>query len=295
MNLAVDLGNYNINTDVGVMFSSTFIEEDASNPLNEELITFGDKTYAINRPAEFDYEFNKTLKNYKPNLLYAIDKSLQELGIEDKEYAINVILGIPIENIGVSVNYKEDLEGKEFEFIIDKGTKKERSRKIRIDKVGVVREGVSSFYALPKIKRKNRDVMIIDIGGRTINVCTFKNGKLEHTKQINRGMIDFYNDVKTAYNSKNGNNINTEDVDHLIQKGHLKTNKEEEVKFVEKMFNSIKSIANRNFYDIYITGGGAIRLEDTIVEIEPRCELMDEALFTNAYGNKKIADAKWGE
>lgn len=282
MILAVDLGNYNINTSEDVKFPSTFTEGLVENPIGEEIVTIGDKSYCMAKEGAFDYEFNKTKKNYKPNLFYAIHKSTNETEID-------LVLGIPVENFGVAIEFKEDLEGKEFEFTVNG-----EEKKIKINRVAVVGEAISSFYMLKEEDRKD-DVMIIDIGGRTVNVVTFKNKRLEHKKQINIGMINFYEDVKIRHNSEKGDNLDTEQIDHLIQKGFIQVNKDDEVSFLNKIFNAIKPVANKDYYKIYFTGGGSIRLENTIKELEPRAKVMEDALFTNCKGNKKIAQVQWGK
>lgn len=283
MILTVDLGNYNVNTSEDVMFPATFTVGAPENPIGEEIITIGDTDYCMAKESAFDYEFNKNKKNYKPNLFYAIHKSTDETEID-------LVLGIPVENFGVAGNFKEDLEGKEFEFKING-----ENKKIKINRVAVVGEGISSYYMLKKEQRDNKSVMIIDIGGRTINVATFKSGRLEYKKQINKGMIDLYDSIKSRHNSINGDNLETEQIDYLIQQGHVEVNKEDELSFVNSIFNAIKPVANRNYYDVYFTGGGSIRLEHTLKEIEPRGIIMEDPLFTNCKGNKKIAQAQWGK
>lgn len=282
--LTVDLGNYNINTSERIMFPATFAEGKPENPQGEEIITIEDKHYCMAKECAFDFEFNKNKKNYKPNLFYAIERS-----IKGKEKNINLVLGVPVENFGVGNDFKSDLEGKEFEYSINGD-----SRKVKFNKVAVVGEAISSFYTLPPQERTG-DVMIIDIGGRTINVVTFRNGKLEHKKQINTGTLDFYETVKTRHNSNNGDNLETEQMYSYIKKGMVEVNHDDEVKFLKDAFNRIKQVANRDFYKIFFTGGGSITLEDTIKELEPRGNIMEDALYTNVNGNKAIAEAQWGE
>lgn len=282
MILTVDLGNYNINTSEGVMFPATFEDGVVENPIGEEIVTIGESSYCMAKECAFDYEFNKNRKNYKPNLFYAIDKSTSA-----KE--IDLVLGVPVENFGVGNDFKEDLENKEFEFKVNGVDKK-----VKINRVAVVGEGISSFYMLTK-EQRSEDVMIIDIGGRTVNVVTFRQGRLEHKKQINMGMINHYEDVKSRHNSANGDNVNTEQVYSLIKKGMVKVDHADELSFVNSMFNAIKPIANKDFYNVYYTGGGSLTLKNTLEEVYPKGTLMDNPLFTNANGNKKIAEAQWSK
>lgn len=284
MILAIDLGNYNIKTSEGIHFISTFAEFDGIDPGERKLLNYNGKDYVMELKSSFDNEFNKTKKNYIPNLLWAINRSLPR-GVD----SVSIVLGIPIENLGTVNKFKEELENKRFAFRV-KGNEK---RSILIDKVAVVAEGVSSFYTLPEAERRN-DTLIIDIGGRTTNVVSFKNGRIEHKKQINRGMINYYEDVASKYNSK-GECVNTEDIKNLIDKGIVDIDtvtfyKNELVKYI---FNQVKTKCNRDYYKIWFTGGGSIELKETILRLEPNANFMDNALFTNVNGNKKIALTQW--
>lgn len=284
MILAIDLGNYNIKTSEGINFISTFAEFDGIDPGERKLLNYNGKDYVMELKSSFDNEFNKTKKNYIPNLLWAINRSLPR-GVD----SVSIVLGIPVENLGTVNKFKEELENKRFTFRV-KGNEK---RSILIDKVAVVAEGVSSFYTLPETERMN-DTLIIDIGGRTTNVVSFKNGRIEHKKQINRGMINYYEDVASKYNSK-GECVNTEDIKNLIEKGIVDIDtvtfyKNELVKYI---FNQVKTKCNRDYYKIWFTGGGSIELKETILRLEPKANFMDNALFTNVNGNKRIALTQW--
>lgn len=282
MILAVDLGNYNIKTSEDVQFISTFEEFDRVDPSENKILKFEGKEYVMEKKGSFDNEFNKTQKNYIPNLLWAIHKSTGK-----EVESLKIVLGIPVENLGVMNNYKEELEGKEFKFNIN-----EEERTILIEKVAVVGEGISSFYALADNERLN-DTLIVDIGGRTINVVSFKDKRIENKLQINYGMINYYNDVRARHNST-GDNQKTEDIKNLIDKGNIKTDiKPCKNKIVKDMFNDIKSIVNRDYYKIWFTGGGSVDLKDVILEFEPKANFMEDALFTNVKGNKKIAITQW--
>lgn len=284
MILAVDLGNYNIKTSEGVQFISTFSEFDGVDPQEEKILRFDGKEYVMELKTSFDNEFNKTKKDYIPNLLWAIHKS----STKDTKN-IKLVLGIPVENMGAVNNFKEELEGKEFKFQV----KNEETRTIVIDKVAVVAEGVSSFYTLSEQERL-KDTLIIDIGGRTANVVSFKNGRIEHKKQVNRGMINYYEDVTSKHNST-GENVNTEDIKNLIDRNIVDKDIVDYYKkdLIGYILNQIKTKCNRDYYNIWFTGGGSIELKDIILQLEPRANFMEDAIFTNVKGNKKIALSQW--
>jgi len=283
MILAVDLGNYNIKTSENVQFISTFEVYDGIDPYESKVISIDGVDYAMEKKGSFDNEFNKTRKNYIPNLLWAIHKS-----IHNDTNGIKLILGVPVENLGVINNFKEELEGKEFIYKV-----KNKEKAILIEKVAVVGEGISSFYTLPDNERLE-DTLIVDIGGRTVNVVSFKQQRMEKKLQINNGMLDYYNKVREKHNSF-GNNQKTEDIKNLIDKGHITIDIEPlQIKLINDIFNDIKTIVNKNYYKIWFTGGGSIELKTSILKLEPRSNFMDNALFTNVNGNKKIAIGQWG-
>lgn len=191
--------------------------------------------------------------------------------------------------MGAINKYKDELEGKEFKFKVNN----DDYRTVLIERVAVVAEGVSSFYTLSEKERLN-DTLIIDIGGRTSNVVTFKGGRIEHKKQVNRGMIDYYEDVVAKYNST-GENVNTEDIKNLIDKKIVNENiiSYYQENLVNYILNQVKTKCNRDYYKIWFTGGGSIELRDIILKLEPNANFMDNPLFTNVNGNKKIAVTQW--
>lgn len=103
MILAIDLGNYNIKTSEGFMGLATFKKNNQVNPLNEEIIEIEGTSYLMNKVSQFEYKFNKTEKNYMPNLLYAIVKSTDETEID-------LVLNLPLDNLGAADTYKKNLQ-----------------------------------------------------------------------------------------------------------------------------------------------------------------------------------------
>lgn len=282
MILAVDLGNYNIKTSEEIIFSSRFVKGGDFAPVGEETIEIDGVFYTMMK-GEFENKFNKAAKNYLPNLLYAIGKSTTE---SDKE--IDLVLGVPLDNIAIKDIFKSELKGKTFKFKIN-----DVDREIKINRVATIAEGMSSFYTLNKTERE-KDTLIIDIGGRTTNVVTFINGKAEHKFTITKGMIDLYDSIKTRVNA-NGNNYELEEMERLIKNGVFGDVKEDKRIFLESIMNKIELKLKYETYNVYFTGGGSIELEDVIRELNIRPNFMPNALFSNVLGNKKVAQMKWSK
>ena len=277
--LAVDLGNFNIKTSEGIIFQSRFrkITEEFEDT---NVFEFKNKKYEMGI-GEFDNTYNKAEKDYMPNLMYAIYKSIDE----DKS-SINLVLGVPASNLGIKESFKEELEGKIFKFSVDGNMKM-----VKINKVATVAEGLSSFYTLRK-EQRDKDTLIIDVGGRTVNVCTFVNGKCIEKFTIPLGVINLYNKVAENYNS-NGNNATTEEIIRLVNNKTINCNKEK-VEIVNNILNAIKlKINNIETYNIYLTGGGALELDTQFRNRINKYEILPNPIFSNVTGNKILAEIKW--
>lgn len=279
MILAVDLGNYNIKTSEGIVFESRFQEVEKED-FDTELLELNNKFYKM-ESGSFENEFNKAKKNYFPNLLYAISKSVDK----DSEQ-LDLVLGVPASNMGISKELKNDLENKTFKFNLF-GIEKE----FKINKVATVAEGLSSFYTLKKEERL-KDVLILDIGGRTINVCTFSKGKNIVKFTQPKGMLDLYLMVQERYN-KDGNNADIEEIIRLIENSTINFD-EEKQQFIKEQINKIKlKISNFSTYKIWVTGGGSLELQEALRDNVGEINYIPDSLFSNVKGNKNIAEAKW--
>ena len=277
--LAIDMGNYNIKTSEGIMFISTFTEGEVLNPQGEEVIEFEGKTYMMEK-GTFDNEYNKSKKNYKPNLLYAISKSIPR---SIKE--IDLVLGVPVDNIKITEQFKEELQEQEFKWVLNG-----KERVVKIKRVATVGEGISAFYTLNKIKRLS-PIIMIDIGGRTVNVIIFEKGKIKDKFTIPKGMIELY-DVIAAKENATGNRYRAEQIYDLIQRGIITDTEKEEKLFISQIMNEIKRRVDIELYDIVFSGGGSIVLES---HLECLGDIIEDGIFANVNGNKLIAEIQWEE
>lgn len=276
--LAVDLGNYNIKTSSGIIFSSKFTTEKQIDRESEDIIEIGGIEYTIGK-GNFEFEFDKTKKIYLPLLLAAIVKSTK-----DKE--IDLVLGCPLVQVAKKDDFVTELSNKSFSFKYNG-----KITTIAINKVAVVPEGFSSFYTLPKHIRDGR-TLIIDIGGRTVNAASFIKGKLEKTDTITTGILDLYNIIKTKENAK-GKNLTVEDIESLIEENRIFDIESEKIDFIKGILNDLKLKFDTSLYDVWFTGGGTVVLKDIITRKIKRANIVDNALFSNVNGNKAIAQVKW--
>lgn len=277
--LTVDIGSFNVKTSNGGIFENRCILDNDSDIFGAETLTYEENTYFFERGA-FDKEFVKTKKSIEVPLLYAIGKE----GIEGN---INLILHLPASQFALKKEIIEKLQGKSFEFKVN-GI----DHKIIFDKVGVLKEGFSSYYALPK--RNTGLIAIIDIGGRTTDVFTFVNGKEEKEISVPIGTMDYFKEIVKKLNLA-GENRKIEDIHKLIANEIIDIKDYEEVTqlIANKITNEIKiEISNLNDYDIKLCGGGCEYFEEKFKSSFDKIESIKDSIFSNVNGSYFIGKAK---
>lgn len=277
----IDLGNYNIKLSEDIKFISSYIEFDGADTSESNILEYNGKKYAMEFENDFDGEFNKVKKSYEPNLLWALDKS----GAKDGD-RYRLLLGLPLNNLGQAQVLKDNLIGKDFTYTTDE------TKTIHIEDVVIVGEGISSYYMLPQAYRE-KDLIIIDLGGRTANVVEYKNKRVIDKDTLNVGMIDFYGDIKVKFNNEEGQNVETYQVEHLINTGVIQQYTSVEDSFVNTLMNKVKVKFNTGLGKLIIfTGGGSITLRSALERYDNNFKFIDNPLYSNVKGNLKIAKAK---
>lgn len=291
MIIVTDLGTYSIKNDKKCLFTSRFEMWSGNNRIGEDLLEYNGSIYAMGK-GSFDNEFNKARKNYMPNLLLSLDKYM---GKNNKLEDIDLVLGLPLDNLGISQELKDTLSNKTFDYKLN-----DVEKQVSIKRVAVVGEGIGAYYTIDEHERKSSDICLIDIGGRTSNIAVFKNGKLTMKFTIPLGSINLFDSLAAYYNNLEGSNKVAEDIEELIQKKVIKDN-EEVIKiknnFLHSILNEIDRKLDRRLYIGYFSGGSSLLIKDQIEEIEDMMEikLVDEPVFANVNGNKSLAEAMWGE
>lgn len=286
--LAVDLGNWNTKTNKRVVFESRYSGEKLQNRLNENIIEYNGNEYFMEK-ASWDKEFNKANKNYMPNLLYAIYRSFPN---EDK-LKLNIVLGLPLTQLALKEKLKEQLADKTFDF---KFNGKEKT--VSICKVGVVAEGFSSIFTIPDSERD--DILLIDIGGRTINIIEYYDNRPQKKETLTYGIFEFYQAVLETQSAL-GKNLTIEDMRRVVSKGWI--NQEYITPCKEELVRRIKNDIKQNFkidmFNIYFTGGGSAILRDELDKEfmlesgKSRVNFLPEPVFTNVLGNYTIVKTMW--
>lgn len=287
MKIGIDVGNYNVKTSEEILFKSAVSNTIEYGNKFDKLI-YNDETYYLGTgKLEIDYrKFDKD--NYIPLLLGSICKSSNH--IEN-----DLGLGLPIKQYK---NFKNELismlTGTEYDVIFN-GIK----RKIKIMDVDVFPEsvaGIVSNYDKLIIKIGNRDIISVDIGGKTTDIALIRNKKVIKSSQINVGTIDIYNCIKISLEEKYFDvKINLDNVERYLENGFIYKGEKQDIKFAIKscndLFKEIYTELNLNYpiqEGATIVQGGGAELLGSIFKKKIDGLIIDKDLFANAKGYKML-------
>lgn len=293
MIIGVDLGNYSVKTSKGITFFSKVNESNGLFDENE--VIFDGKRLLIGE-GEFETDFNKSMKKNTLPLLYTA------LALSDSnEDMFDVVLGLPIQQYKANkddvINYIKDNNYK----VVEVGGVK---REVYINEVQVVPEGASAYYNLSyenKLKIGNKQLVIVDIGGRTTDVCLFKDKKIKQYKTIPTGMLNIYNDIATVINELYSQNFTLEDGEEVLKDGLFLDGEEKDITFIKhilkKHFDTIFKELQLNFNVskgyVLLTGGGASVFKTAFNNRLKNLIVSDDNVFDNVKGFKKVGDSLW--
>lgn len=262
MKLGIDVGNYQVKTSTGVIFDSRVETETAYGSVADVLELDG-STYRIGE-GNFDIEARKFDKDsYEPLLVTAICKSTDE-------EIIDLGLGLPVLQYRNKDNIKElisKFEGKSYELRINS-----HNRQLKIRSVGVYPEGVAGFiYLLTqddqlKAEIGDRDVVVVDIGGKTTDIALLRNKRAVLPDSVDVGTIDIYDTIAKELRVKYyDGKIENEKIQDYLDKGFYYRGTKQDISFATKkvkdLFDTIYSKLKLNYpittEAVVIIGGGA--------------------------------------
>lgn len=287
MILGVDLGNWNIKTSERNVFPSRYTTVENLLGATGDVLEYEGNKYYI-REGKLENNYDKANKETNTILfLYAL--ALQ------KDKYFKVVVGLPALTYKTSRDtFKEKLlENKVYNLKIN-GIEKT----IIIEDLIVFPEGAGSYYSL---SQRTKNAVIVDIGGGTTNIVSFKNGKLDKCTTLGKGMIELYNNVREYLNSTYTLKLELEDIEIIMREGLRVDGNEISFAFIKPIIDSfVKDLMNelRNYpirtSKVLLTGGGSKLLKGPLSKI-PGLEVIDDYLFSNAKGFKKVGEAKWKE
>lgn len=288
MILGIDLGNYSVKTSERISFFSKVTEQEQFYDTNKMNIN-GEVLYVGD--GKFDTGWNKAEKDNTLTLLYtAISRSTDD--------RINkVVLGLPIKQ------YKKNKD-KLKEYIKENRCARVNERDIVIQDVEVVPESAAIYYNLPyehyEEFTKNQ-LTIVCIGGRTTEICQYKNGKIIGFDSYKLGMLNVYQDIVSYINNKYTKDFELEEGEDVLENGLLLDGE-----YIDMSF--IKPILKRHFIDvykdiqlkfnidkgyIYLTGGGSKIFEKAFRNRSSNVVKSNDPIYDNVMGYKRVGANLW--
>lgn len=290
MILGVDIGTYSVKTSTKVTFFSKFTQEDSFTEINK--MNIGGVDYNIGE-GEFSTDWNKSRKDNTLILLYAaIAKST-------KDNINQIVLGLPVQQYKKNKDTIIELVGSNKCTTINK-------RNIIITDITVAPEGASTYYAMDIELRQmigNKQLIIIDIGGRTTDIVVFEGKKIIDVKTIPVGMLNIYQEIIDYVNSEYTESLNLEDGEIILKEGLFLDGELHDISFIkpilERNFNTIfkelqlKYNVNKGY--VYLTGGGSLTLKLAFRNRLKNIVISKNPVFDNAIGFKKVGESLWLE
>lgn len=287
MILGVDLGNWSVKTSEGDIFPSRYtIVENILGATGDVLEYEGVKYYM--REGKLENNYDKA--NKETNLILF----LYSLALQKDRY-FKAVVGLPALAYKANRDVFKDklLNQKIHDLTINK-----QPKKIIIEDLIVFPEGAGAYFNL---RNRPKNCVIIDVGGGTINIVSFKNGKLDTCTTIGKGMIQLYNQVRDYLNSTYTLKLELEDIEIIMREGLKVDNEEISFAFIKPIIDSfVSDLMNelRNFpirtSKVLLTGGGS-KLLKVPLSIIPGLEVIEDYLFSNSKGFKKVGESKWKE
>lgn len=295
--IGVDLGNCNIKTSKGIIVPSLITRGENYLISTGYQLEFNNEILII---GEGDYDTNLD-KISKENLLPMLCLAL---GLSTKEEFIRIVLGLPI-------NQYRSKKDKMIEVIEDNKILNFKlngvERTIYIEDAAIFPEGVATYYSLDVDKRRElieKNLIVLDIGGRTTDIALLKAGKkrsVAKSTSLDVGMINIYNDMINEINSLYTLGLNIEDAEGIIKNGLEVDGEKKDTEFIkdiirnniERVFKELNISYPVRTSPILVTGGGGRSFFKSIKRRYPSARMIEDNLFSNANGYKRVGEKLW--
>lgn len=272
----IDLGNYNIKYlgESSGVFSSKYHTNFEPNETAFERIEVNGKKYFIG-VGSYSLEYTKANKECLiPQVLYAIGQANNGNNI-----TTDLCVLLPIEQMPKKEEIINLLQKKFFRCEINGKTVN-----IRIEKCLVLPECQTARLSL---ESPSGDLLLLDIGSRTLNFAAYSNNKLNINGTARLGIINLYEKIMTIENAK-GNDYVLSDIETQIRRGKIVVPDEVYVEFFRELLNAIKTKVSIQKYDVVFLGGGALVLKEIIQKIDG-VEIHDNPVFASVFGALEVA------
>lgn len=260
MILGVDLGNYYTKSSKGIYFLSK-VSRIPSIESKDFIVSDNSKIYL--GEGEFDTEYRKA---YRVNLLYLLQGAIERT-TNDKNNKL--VVGLPLSQ------YKEDKE-----HLINRIL---QSR--LVNDVEVVPEGILTVPA-------NYEGIIIDIGGRTTDICLLKfesnKRRIKKPMSLPTGVMNLESDFINYLNNLYGLDLKPSDSERILKNGLYIYGERKEIsldifkEFVEIIVRRVQVDYSLKTNNVVLIGGGAEKLFNAFKNRIPQSYLVKEPFMANA-------------
>jgi plasmid segregation protein ParM len=290
--LGIDVGNYNLH----VASSNGNIVMPAMYTTKENLIDKGESieingvTYYL-CSGSLEIKLNKVEKKSILPLIYAgiIKSTLDPV--------VNIIVGLPCSQYKMNKDVmKQNIISNKVINIKYKGVE----RTIVIENCEVFPEGAGSYYSL---EDKPQNCIIVDIGGKTINMVQIEKGKVTNPNTKPLGMINLYSDIRDYLNSKYTLDLKIEQIEDVLKEGLWVEAEKVDMSFIKPIISDfINELMNElelkypiRTQEVLLTGGGAFLLYGVLQRKITRIRRLENYLTANAEGFRKVGLNLWKE
>ena len=295
--IGIDLGNCNLKTSKKIIVPALITRGGNYLISTGYEINFNGELFIIGE-GDYDTNLNKLSKeNLLPMLCLAA-------GLSTKEEFIRVVLGLPKNQYRSNKNKMLEIieENKILNFKLNG-----LDRCICIEEASIFPEGVATYYSLDIEKRKalvDQDLIILDIGGRTTDIALLKAGKkrsVAKSTSLDVGIINIYNDMINEINSLYTLGLNIEDAEGILKNGLEVDGEKQDTSFIknivknniEKVFKELNISYPVRTSPLIVTGGGGKSFFKSLKKRYPTAQLVEDNLFSNAIGYKRVGDKLW--
>lgn len=293
MYYASDVGHYLVKDSNSNMYPAK-VSRHKEYGSNADMIKIEGKTYYIG-DGEYEINVQKYNKsNYIPLLLAGIAKSTKEPYV-----TVKLAVGLPLNQYKTCKNELIDLlEETKYSIVFNS-----EPRIIEITTVEVYPEGISAYqHIVDKYVDEigNRDIVIVDIGGGTTDICLIRDYVAMKPTSLNIGSIHFYDAIKKAIEVKFIDvKIDLEKVRDYVLNGFWYEGEEQDISFAinaseylfEKIYNELKLNYPITTEKVFLIGGGSELLAETFKDSIADLVVIDD-LFANAKGYLELLEGE---
>lgn len=288
-----DLGNFNMKLSDTLCVRNDYIEFNANEDNYQNYdIEIGNKKYKFGTDTKFYAEEDKVNREQLPMILYGINQCCSSQEVE-----AYLFLGVPNDEFILKDVLINKLKSKTFVYKDYNDIK----YTVLMKDVKVYREGTGAWFTIDSKIRNSSNIILLDIGGRTINMIVSRKGVIQGeyvTTARNCGMIKLYKDLNLEYSKQIGRRQGDDTihlVPDLIESKLINLSDSRYASIVrqqiDEIYNKIRAIPNFSIYDIYLSGGGAETYLPLFLERlnENSIQIINDYLFANRKGAVKIA------